>query len=234
MKQPMIETDEQHDCIWKLLPKYAVFPLATAFAVNCFVYWISRVINEGTVHYCLQFAFEKRIPLFPPSIWIYVLAFVQWIVSYVVIVRQGKQVSYRLISADIIAKFMTLVIFVLLPTTVARPVCDGSDISSRMLRFIWSVDASDNLFPSIHCLESWLCFRATFYMRSYQPAYRWGMFVFTLLVFASVILTAQHTLIDIPAGMLTMEAGLLLSKRVRLDALFDRMGKLVYSRKNTA
>ena len=223
--------DDNRAYVWKLVPRYALPALILALLMNTFCYNASRLFTSNWPHHCLQFSFEPLVPLFPPAIWIYVLAFVQWIVSYIVIARQTKETAYRLVSADIWAKFITMAIFILLPTTVARETCNGQDLSSMMLRAIRSVDPSDNLFPSIHCLESWLCFRATHYMSRVLPAYRWGMFVFTLLVFASVLLTGQHTIIDIPAGMLMVEAGLLLTRKWRLDALFDRAGKLVYSRK---
>ena len=49
------------------------------------------------------------------------------------------------------------------------------------------------------------------------------MLAFTLLVFASTLLVKQHVLVDIPAGVLVAEVGLLLSDKLRAGRLLDRM-----------
>ena len=55
--------------------------------------------------------------------------------------------------------------------------------------------------------------------RWYAPA----MLALTLLVFASTLLVKQHVLVDIPAGILVAELGLLLSTKLRAGRLLDRL-----------
>ena len=41
-------------------------------------------------------------------------------------------------------------VFILLPTTNARPEVTGNGLSSILMRFIYTVDPATDLFPSIH------------------------------------------------------------------------------------
>ena len=82
-----------------------------------------------------------------------------------------------------------------------------------------------NLFPSIHCLESWICFRESIHLKDIRKWYAPFSFVFTMLVFASTVLIHQHVLIDIPAGVLVAEIGLLICRLTRADRVFASINK---------
>ena len=91
------------------------------------------------------------------------------------------------------------------------------------MRLVYAGDLPGNLFPSIHCLESWICFRGAIGMKRTPRWYAPAMLVLTLMVFASTLLVKQHVLVDIPAGVLVAEVGLLLSDKLRAGRLLDRM-----------
>ena len=76
------------------------------------------------------------------------------------------------------------------------------------------------LFPSIHCLDSWLCWRFLVKIEWIPKWYKWINFLFTLLVCASTVLVKQHLLVDIFAGIAVAEIGLLLSRFI-----YDRAQK---------
>lgn len=69
-----------------------------------------------------------------------------------------KRHCYRFLMADWLAKAVCFICYVVYPTTNTRPEIVGSDIWAQLMRFLYSMDAADNLFPSIHCLVSWLCY----------------------------------------------------------------------------
>ena len=106
------------------------------------------------------------------------------------------------------------VIFLLLPTTIARPEADGSGFIGWLTRIIYMADTPVTLFPSIHCLDSWLCWRFLVKCKKVPRWYKWVNFVFSLLVCASTVLVKQHVFVDIFAGIAVAELGLLLSRRV--------------------
>ena len=70
-----------------------------------------------------------------------------------------------------------------------------------------------NLFPSIHCLESWCCIHAAFEMKKVPNWYKGVTVVMSLGVFASTLLVKQHVLLDMFGGIAVFEAGLLLAGR---------------------
>ena len=105
-------------------------------------------------------------------------------------------------------------IFLLLPTTIARPEADGSGLIGWLTRIIYMADTPVTLFPSIHCLDSWLCWRFLVKCKKVPRWYKWVNFVFSLLVCASTVLVKQHVFVDIFAGIAVAELGLLLSRRV--------------------
>lgn len=80
-----------------------------------------------------------------------------------------------------------------------------------------------NLLPSIHCLESWLCFRNALRFKGVPRWYLPLTALMTLLVFASTLLVKQHVLVDVPAGILAAELGLFLANKCRLGGLIERL-----------
>ena len=200
---------------WKnIYPLYSIAPIAGMLGMNVLAYFGTRIFTTGRYHYNIESPLDLLLPVVPFFVLFYLLAFVQWIVCYVMIGREAKAYCYRFFIGEIIAKAMCLVIFLIIPTTMNRPELTGNGIFERLLAFVYSVDTADNLFPSIHCLESWMCWRGC---RKLTGMPRWlsGVnLVFTLLVFASTVLCKQHVLIDIAGGVAVVEIGLLLSPKI--------------------
>ena len=109
------------------------------------------------------------------------------------------------------------------PTTNVRPEITGTALSDEVTRFLYSVDQPVNLFPSIHCLESWICFRGSLKLEKVPHWYRPVSFVFTLLVFASTVLLKQHVVVDIAGGVLFVEIGLWMTAHFHLDRFFEKI-----------
>lgn len=202
--------------IYKVLPKYAVIPILSSLILNCLVYWGSRIITGNMYHYDLSIGIDRMLPFVPEMIVPYVLAYVAWIIGFIVIGRESREVCYEVMTGEQIAKIICLVCFIVMPTTITRPEITGSGISSTLSQLIYNADSPDNLFPSIHCLESWLCFRGSIRCKKVGKCYRIVMFIAAILVFASTVLVKQHVFIDIIGGIAVVEIGLLLSGKLKL------------------
>ena len=183
-------------------------------ALNCSVYFGTRLLPVGTVYHDISMPIDHRIPLVPPMIVVYVLAYFTWGINYLLIAREGGEVARRVFTGAYIAKLICLVCFLVFPTAMQRPEPTGSDVFSALTRLIYRLDAPNNLLPSIHCLESWLCWRGLFGIKRVSRGYKAFSLIFALLVFASTVLVRQHCLIDIPAGVLVGEIGLLASRLI--------------------
>ena len=196
-----------------LPPSYAFGPLVAAVSLNMVTYFGVRLINADRTHYMIQTPLDARIPLVSAFVVIYFLAFGQWVLGYLLCCHESREVCLRVITGDLIAKALTMIIFLIYPTTMLRPQVTGSGLFDRAVAWLFSIDAPDNLFPSIHCLESWICLRSSFYLKKVPAWYRPFSVVFSLLVFASTVLLRQHQLPDIPAGIMAAELGLWISGR---------------------
>ena len=197
-----------------LPPGYAWIPLALVLFFNMFVYYGSRMFNKGRQHYMLALGLDSRIPVCTVFIVFYFLAYVQWICGYLLAARESRRVCYEVTLGDLLAKAVVLVLFLAVPTMIQRPELEGHSFFDILTGWMYRLDAPDNLFPSIHCLESWICFRSSFRIRKVPRWYPAASFVLTVFVCASTVLLKQHFLVDIPAGILLAELGLAAAARI--------------------
>lgn len=197
--------------IEKIVPRYAWGPLVLAVAVNMAVYEGVALFKDHLTFYSLELPIDRMLPFVAPFIVFYLLAFVQWVINYVLIARENKAFCYRFVYGDVISKLFCLLFFVLFPTTMERPDVVGTGRFDWLVKFIYHMDAPVNLFPSIHCLESWCCIHAAFAMKKVPNWYKGVTVVMSLGVFASTLLVKQHVLLDMFGGIVVFEAGLFIS-----------------------
>lgn len=198
-----------------LIPKYAIKPLALALLVNSCVYMGIAQLRRFLTFSSLETPLDTALPFLAPFVLFYILAFVQWGLNYLLIARDSKELCYRFAFGNIIAKIICLFFFLLLPTTLARPEVTGTDLCSRLVRLIYTSDPPVNLFPSIHCLESWCCIRASFLLKKSNRAYQTATIIMSLGVFASTLFIKQHVIADVFGGIVVFEGGFWLAGRIQ-------------------
>ncbi len=213
--------------IEKIVPGYAVLPLLIMVIWNLITYYGTRLFTWNREFYILETVWDPQIPFVPVFVYGYILAFAQWVIGYLVIIRDAKETCDRVLSAEIIGKVIIFTVFMILPTTNVRPAVPQGVPGSWLIRLIYWVDAPRQLFPSIHCLESYVVWRGTFYMKKVSRGYQMVMLGITLLVFASTLLTKQHLLLDVIGGVTAAEIGFLAEKCFAPGRLFDRLRKKV-------
>ncbi len=203
-----------------VVPSFVRLPLLLAVGTNMLTYYLVPILLGENIHrYDLAWmsaGLDDWLPFVPFFVLFYALAFAQWGFSYIFHCRESAQLCYRMVVADIIAKLICLVCFVLLPTEIVRPEITGNSIWEWATGIFYATDKPINLFPSIHCLESWICFRTAMMMEKRNGWYITAQGILTVLVMASTVLIKQHFVIDIPAGVLVVEIGLFLSDRCGL------------------
>lgn len=208
------------------IPGYAVAPLLLVPIFNFSVYYVSRLITTPLHHYCFKLPIDDWIGFFPPLIIIYIGAYVQWIIGFLLIAKESREVCDWLFSSEVIAKTITFALFLLIPTTIDRPEIYGTNIYSVLLNNVYLADPPDNLFPSIHCLESWMCYRSCKWLTKVPKWYTPASLIMTLLVFASTVCLRQHVFVDILGGILMVEIGLRLSRVLNADRMFQKIREL--------
>lgn len=206
--------------IYKILPKYAFLPIITSLLLNSVTYFGSRIFTTNLKHHDFSIFLDKQIPFVPFMITVYILAYVVWIIGFVVIGRESKEVCYQVFTGEQIAKICCLLAFIIVPSTIIRPEITGNGIFEQLTKLIYSMDSPDNLLPSIHCLENWICFRGAMKCKKVGKVYKTFMFVAAILVFASTLMVKQHVVLDVIAGIAVVELGIFLSKKFNLGRIY--------------
>ncbi|MGN0631821.1 MAG: hypothetical protein ACI4JN_10885 [Ruminococcus sp.] len=195
----------------RILPSYSYIPLIVMLVFNWLVYFGTRFFTTDMHHYSMYTPLDEMIPFVPAFISVYILAYVQWILGYGIIARENKEIFMRIVIAEMIAKAMALVCFIAIPTTIDRPEITGTGLWDTLTAYVYNSDAPDNLFPSVHCLESWVCFRGAMYLKKPGRWYKYASLVFTLLVFSSTVFVKQHVVLDMAGAVLFVEIGMFVS-----------------------
>lgn len=76
---------------------------------------------------------------------------------------------------------------------------------SLACRYHYRIDAPVNLFPSIHCLVSWLCWAGVRNRKELPRRYRRSAFWMAAAVCVSTLTTKQHVLWDAAGGIALAE-----------------------------
>lgn len=189
----------------KYIPAHTRRPLLAALVLNCSVYFLARLIAGRWPHHAMATAWDAATPLLPWTAAIYVGAYLFWAVNYILAVREDEDRAWRFLAADGVGKLVCFALFLLWPTAAARPEVPAGAPLSWLLGLIYALDAPDNLFPSIHCFNSWLCWVAVRGRRAVPAWYRAFSLVFALAVAVSTLTTKQHVLADVAAGFVLAE-----------------------------
>lgn len=182
------------------------FALCFAFFWNAGVYYGARLLTASRMHYDLTTALDGLIPFLPWTISIYWGSYLFWAVNYFLCAAQDRRERMRFFGADALAKGICFLFFLLLPTTNVRPEPVGSGFWERLMRLLYQLDAADNLFPSIHCLASWLCWIGIRRRPDIPHWYRCFSLAAAIAVCISTLTTKQHVIIDVIGGIVLAEA----------------------------
>ncbi|MGN0203082.1 MAG: phosphatidic acid phosphatase [Coprococcus sp.] len=209
-----------------LIPKYALLPLILAVIINCIAYFGARLFLGNAAYHNMTLPIDQRIPFVPAFIIIYFLAYVQWAAGYIVLARDSRHMCYYILGSEIAAKCICFFCFVFYPTTMVRPDIIGSGLFDMAVSYLYQIDAANNLFPSIHCLESYFCMRGALMSKKLPVWYRGVMVITTILVFASTVLLKQHVIADMAGAVVTAELALWFSRKIHIEQWFAKINFL--------
>lgn len=216
----------------KWIPDYALLSLIACFSVSGIVYWGTQLLMKNVHHYDLTTELDSRILFSKEWVVIYVGCYVFWIINYILISRESKKEWYRFVCADIMAKIICGLFYVVLPTTNIRPLVPGNDFFSIMMRYVYQSDPPTNLFPSIHCLVSWFCFLGIRKSEKIPAWYKIFSYILAILVCISTQFTKQHILIDVVGAILIAEMSYYVMVHTQIyrdiERFFDLIGQKIF------
>ncbi len=208
-----------------VVPLFSIVPLLSCFALNMLVYSGTMILCEDWHHYNLTTSFDEMVPLIPEWMYIYFGCYLFWVVNYIMVARihrNEQEQFYRFVMTDMMSRLVCALFYIGFPTTNIRPEVTGDGFSVWMLTFLYGIDQPTNLFPSIHCLVSWLCYAGIRGSRKIPRWYRALSCVFALVVAASTQFTKQHYIADVFAGILLAELLFQINKKIPAYRIVER------------
>jgi membrane-associated phospholipid phosphatase len=161
-----------------------------------YVYFPLNSLREP-VH-SLELTVDDHIPLVSAFVFPYLSLYLLLVVSLGRFLKAETKVFSILalaISLDLVISYL---VFLFYQTQVERPAILGSDVSSSILRWVYSNDQPFNAFPSLHTSLSALM--ALLWGRvgsRFQPV----IALWALLIIASTLFTKQHYMADVLGGI---------------------------------
>lgn len=216
----------------KYIPLYCILPLICCFGLNMLVYSSAMSICADWKHYDLTTKFDLMVPLAPDWMYIYWGCYLFWIVNYILVARihtDEPKKFYQFVTADMMSRIICGFFYFLMPTTNARPEVIGDTFAHTLLRILYALDQPANLFPSIHCFVSWMCYIGIRGNRKVPAWYRGFSCIFALLVVISTQTTKQHYIVDAVAGLILAEVLFVMNKRIPVyryvQLFFDKINQ---------
>jgi len=200
-----------------------VVMLAVAFLWNGGVYVAARLIAGEWHHYDMTTSVDKMIPFLPWTVAIYFGCYIFWGINYYMCSMQEEHKRNRFFTADALAKVICFVIFIAIPTTNIRPEITDTGIWGFLMNFLYQVDSADNLFPSIHCLVSWLCWVGIRKETSVPKVYRIFSLLMAIAVCISTLTTYQHVIVDVIGGVLLAELVYYLAGSSKIIGIYTKI-----------
>ena len=196
-----------------LLPQRVRRELLILLAGQIVSYFGAKFLIRSRVHICMALPLDLRIPLIPWTVVIYFGCFLFWAWNYALILRSEPDAYFRsrFFRAELLGKLICFFCYVILPTTLPRIENTGRDVFSIILRMLYTVDAPDCLFPSMHCFVSWMCVIGLRRKPEFSRVYRAVSVIAAVLVFAATLTTRQHVIADVVSGVVLAELCWLLS-----------------------
>lgn len=189
----------------KWIPKGALIPFGIVFTYQCFGYFITQIFVVKKDCYDFTTYFDRQVPLIPQFVYIYLICYVFWIVNEMIAGVVSKEHFYNGLTVSIIGNTIATITFILVPTTIVRPDLADTGLSNWILQFVYNMDQPVNLFPSIHCFVSWLCYIIVRKQSAFSKGYRIFSFIFAVLICISTQVLKQHYIVDAISGIFMAE-----------------------------
>ena len=195
-----METQKSRTLIGRIDARAAVLAAAT-IAIQCITYWLAQFIIKaaGLALHSPETPLDAHIPFLPIFLVPYVGCFAHWVITFYLIYRT-KDGFARLFTAAASGYVIAAAVFIIWPTTITRPVGQAEGVLGFIYGIICATDAPLNLFPSVHCLVSYLCMAAAVKDGGIPKWYAWLSAVMFVLVCMATVFVKQHFIADVIGG----------------------------------
>lgn len=173
--------------------------LLIAFQSICFL--LSKVIQGSP--YLIGNKIDTLIPF---NIWFIIPYCIWYILIFTVpysIYKKNKDSFVKYIYCYIFVTLIANIIFVIFPTTVARPDVEATNILTFMAKTVFMVDTPVcNCFPSLHCAVSMLFIAFVFENKNFKNISKILITAISVLIMIATLFVKQHVFVDLLSGNL--------------------------------
>jgi hypothetical protein len=186
------ETHNSHN-VKAVAEKALVSAILLAVTIPVF-YGAEALITRHPAAPWLVTRWDAKIPLMPAAVWIYM----SWYVAPWLVLAAPTPEFRRVASAIILAFWVCMICYVLVPAAIERPAILGQTLSERALRVLYDHDPPWNICPSFHAALCAVLWRSA----SGRSLARSLMTLWMAMICAACLLIKQHYILDIAAGIL--------------------------------
>jgi membrane-associated phospholipid phosphatase len=159
-------------------------------------YFLLNEPREST--HILEITMDDWIPLVPWFVFPYISLYLLLLLTAWRFLKAETRLFNLAALAVCIDLVVSYIFYIAFQTRIERPVLSGSDVSSDILRWIYSIDEPYNAFPSLHTSSAVLC---TLLWRRAGSRFWLVILMWAAFIVASTVLTKQHYFVDILGGM---------------------------------
>ncbi len=201
----------------KKFPKYVWICFIAVVIIQSATYYLTQLLNQNRTFYDLTIhCIDDKVPFIPFFVVFYILAYPSWFISPFVMAKLPKKDYFNWLISGLILYIVFFAIYIIIPTTISRPTVENDDIFNWLVNIIYINDTPSrptNLFPSLHCELSIMCYIGVAGKKVFPKWYRITLFVLMILVCLSTQFIKQHYIVDLFASLsLTLIVYLLVHK----------------------
>lgn len=178
------------------------------FIIIFFFYCLKGVLyetskNVSTNYHFIDMEIDNLIPFCKYFILFYITYYFSPPIQLYYISYKDKNKFYRLVISGVISVIIANICFLCYQTKFIRPVVEGSDIFSVLVRYIYTIDnGAVNCFPSIHAIFGMLMIIGGCNTKGTNIWYKLLTITVGLGCIVSTVFVKQHYFIDMVAGVL--------------------------------
>ena len=186
--------------IWKRIRGILIFGI---LYLGTFFFIESRDVPINIIHT----AFDDLVPFCEYFIVPYVLwyLYVAGTVAYLGLTDKNlKEYNRFIINMELGMIVFVIVSFVYPNGQNLRPVIESDNIFKWAVNFLYTIDTSTNILPSLHVYASVACDIALCRDPRFKkhPSWRWASHILMILITISTMFLKQHSVIDVIAALL--------------------------------
>lgn len=144
----------------------------------------------------IAISIDHQIPFVPEFIIPYIGWYFFMFFYLIYFFQKDRKLYYQSLISINIGMIISYIIYFFFQTTFPRPVIEGNDFFTNLVRFIYTNDQPYNCFPSIHVLTTFVIMYAMFKSDINSYAHRSIIYIFGSLIILSTVFVKQHSILD--------------------------------------